>query len=280
MGLSCLAVFQLLHATSLDGLSKSLLKGASSLKSKKIAVLALPYHDGRVSSGSSIVSERLTTLLVGKRGVHLVERRLIQQLLAEKKLNETGIIDQENLRKIGNVLDVEAIITGTLIDLKNDKTEINARLIQVDSGEVLSAGQEIIERSWSDSPVTPKLPEKPVPQIPKEAVPAEAAVIENSSLPLPMKVPLKLSNESFPPSRRIYHGKETVGPKKKLNHPKNYNEQERDDDYGPLETTSEKFSHSSKKIQEKEAEEPTIKHPTEVGVVQEDYAPRKPLRRY
>ena len=41
---------------------------------KKIAVLGFPYHDGKSNSGSTIVQERLTTHIAGRRGVEQVNQ--------------------------------------------------------------------------------------------------------------------------------------------------------------------------------------------------------------
>ncbi len=203
------------HADEFSQLAKDLAQGASELKYKKVAVLTFPYHDGRMSSGSSIVSERLTTDLVGKKKLRVIERRLIEQLLTEKKLSEEGVVNQENLKTLGTVLDVDAIVTGTLIDLENNRTEINARMIRSDSGEVLSVGQVIVDRTWKDEPVSPR-PAAKIKRVAASPAPAPAPPpLLDDIDPSSAKSPVKLSNESFPPSRRIYH---TVGygePKKK-----------------------------------------------------------------
>ena len=174
-----------------------------------------------MSSGSTVVSERITTQLVGKKGIQVIERRLIEQLLSEKKLSETGVVSQENLKDIGKVLDADAVVTGTLIDLIGGKTEINARLIRTDSGEVLSAAQETITRTWADAPMEPKKKmmakkvESPMPRAPE---PPPQVLEEAAPAPVPAtskKPAMKLSNESFPAGRRIYHGNQPKPNKKK-----------------------------------------------------------------
>lgn len=287
-GLTALCLVQNAAAAPLDALTKNLSKGAASLKNKKIAVLAFPYHDGRVSSGSSVISERLTTELVGKKGIRVVERRLVEQLLAEKKLSETGVITQENLKDIGTILEADAIVTGTLIDLTNGKTEINARMIRADSGEVLSAAQESIERTWKDSPKMPRKPgtEKKVerkPAIEPEMLPDERHIVRPSSTGRKSgKTPMRLSNESFPPSRRIYHGNNPA-PKKKSPY-QYYEKREEDEDEGSYEdgyadayrdaqkskTTSNKSSSKNTKYTPPPPPERGLQHPTAIGVIRSE----------
>jgi len=94
-----------LHAAPLDALARKIASGASSLENKKVAVLTFPYHDEKISSASTLLSERLTTSLVARKELRVLERRLIEQLLKERKLNETGVIDPLTLKVLGQMLD-------------------------------------------------------------------------------------------------------------------------------------------------------------------------------
>ncbi|MEW6040832.1 MAG: CsgG/HfaB family protein, partial [Elusimicrobiota bacterium] len=111
-------------ADSYDSLSKKLCKGALKLKSKKIAVMSFSHHDGGYSSGSKAVSERLITRIAQEKDIQVIERSLLDKVMNEMKLESTGMIDTETTKKIGKVLGVDAIVTGTLIDLKDEQTEV------------------------------------------------------------------------------------------------------------------------------------------------------------
>lgn len=193
-------------------------------KSKKIAILPFPYHDGKISSGSSIVSERLTTYLF-KQNMQVVERRLIQKVLEEQKLGGTGIVDPRTAMELGKVLGVDAIVTGTLIDdVKSGKTEVNARMIHSKTGEILAAGVVKMNRHWSDRPRLPRsrarMKKEKVRTRKKETVEKKwAPAVRKESFvdegkPLPAGKGLNLSNESFPADRRIYHSDEKRDRKK------------------------------------------------------------------
>lgn len=121
-------------------------------KKATVGLLAFPYHDGRVSSGSSIVSERLTSHMAAIKGLRVVERNLITKIMEEQRLSETGVIDPDTAQKLGKILGVDVIVTGTLIDLGEDRTEINARGLLADTGEVIAADWIIIDRTWKDRP--------------------------------------------------------------------------------------------------------------------------------
>ena len=120
-------------------------------------MLNFPYHDGGLSSGSSIVQERLTTFLVESGKIEVIERNLLKKILDEMKLETTGVIDEKTTKELGKVLGVSGIVTGTLNDLKK-KTEVNARIIHTQTGKILAAGSVKIKRTWTDLPVVPDKP--------------------------------------------------------------------------------------------------------------------------
>ncbi|MBI4348823.1 MAG: VWA domain-containing protein [Elusimicrobia bacterium] len=136
-------------ADTLKKLSGKLEKGLKGEPARKVAVLSFPYTDGSATAGSKIVQERLTTFLAEAGTVQVIERQLLEKILDEKKLAQTGILDPKTSAELGRVLGVNALVTGTLNDLGGGRTEINARAIETDSGRILSAGQAVIPTSWS-----------------------------------------------------------------------------------------------------------------------------------
>src|SRR3990167_6845780 len=116
-----------LFADALQKIAKKISSVGKDLKNKKVAVLPLPYHDGRESKVSTIVSERLITKIVEQKKLEVIERSLLEK-----------------------VLGVEAIVSGTLIDLGEEEVEINARLIQAETGKILVASSGKVDRFWKD----------------------------------------------------------------------------------------------------------------------------------
>lgn len=153
------------QAASLKSLAKKLGKGLKGQENKKVAVLNFPYPGGALSSGSTIVQERLTTHLAEAGKLEIIERNRLDAVLSEMKLEKTGVIDEKTTHEIGRVLGVAALVTGTLNDLPEGRAEVNARLIEAQTGKVLAAGMAEIERTWKDAPVlaggTPPPPGKP-----------------------------------------------------------------------------------------------------------------------
>lgn len=141
-------------ADTLKKLSGKLERGLKGEPARKVAVLSFPYTDGSSALGSRIVQERLTTFLAEGGSVQVVERQLLQKILDEKKLAQTGILDPRTSQELGRVLGVNALVTGTLNDLTGGRTEINARAIETDSGRILSAGQAVITNTWGKAQPT------------------------------------------------------------------------------------------------------------------------------
>ena len=151
-------------ADQYDYLAKKISKGTKGLTNKKVAILPFQYYDGRKSPGSTIVAEHLTTKIVERGEVQVVERTLLNKIMDEMKLEKSGVIDNESTKELGKILGVEAIITGVLIEETEvddddddereviDEVSVNARLIKVETGDILVAAAKKIKKTWKDEP--------------------------------------------------------------------------------------------------------------------------------
>lgn len=131
-------------------MAQELSGSAGLLTSPKIAILPFVYGDKQKPEVGMMVSERLTTRIVKLHTFKVIERQLLENVLQELHLEGTGVMDAETTKKLGKVLGVEAIITGTILNLNNNRAEINARLIQTDTAEVIATASEEIYRSWDE----------------------------------------------------------------------------------------------------------------------------------
>jgi len=144
-------------------IAKELSEAAAFLTQPKVAIIPFSYTDQRKSEGGKIVAERLTTRLVKLKKLQIIERELLEKVLQELHLETTGIIDVETTKQLGKVLGVEAIITGTLVDIGDNLVEVNARVIKTQTAEVLTAASVEIEKIWSDVAIAPPRPGYPEP---------------------------------------------------------------------------------------------------------------------
>lgn len=187
----CLFLFPLLiYATPLKSLSKKLRKGLKAEKDFQCAVLNFTYPRGRMSTGSVLISERIITYLV-RGGSTVIERRLLEKLMEEQHLGQTGIINPKTVPSMGKVLGVDAVVLGTLTDLSDSVTEVQARAINVATGEILASATTVIGRLWRDRPRMPRL--------------------AHMRAPVPMAAPgLRVTPDQRRPSRKDFSGQTSI----------------------------------------------------------------------
>ena len=81
-------------------------------KYKRIAVLG--FNDTTNAPGSGNVVADLIASELMKKGYEVVERSRIEMILSEQKLRLSGIIDTSTAIRLGEILEVDAIVTGAL----------------------------------------------------------------------------------------------------------------------------------------------------------------------
>ncbi|OGS01127.1 MAG: hypothetical protein A3G41_00070 [Elusimicrobia bacterium RIFCSPLOWO2_12_FULL_59_9] len=136
---------------SYTNLAAELTQAALSHHVSQVAVLPFNSTDNSEFQDGSSVSERLITQMVRLGRVRVVERELLDKVMREQRLMQTGAVDVDEFRQVGRLLPVEAIITGSVSPL-GDQLEVHARLIEVGTGKVLFALQAEFENEWFDAP--------------------------------------------------------------------------------------------------------------------------------
>ncbi|MEF3281060.1 MAG: CsgG/HfaB family protein [Elusimicrobiota bacterium] len=130
-----------------DKLAMELASYASNVK--KMAVIPFSYADNTTSTkDGSIISERLTMKLINMQRFEIIERSVLNKVLDELKLQNSGVIDPSSAKELGKVLGVDAIITGTLVPTSDGKIEVNARIIKTDTAQAIGASQVYVVKDW------------------------------------------------------------------------------------------------------------------------------------
>ena len=114
---------------------------ASITKEQKQRVAVLPFKElhGQTTVLGTYLAEELLSHLVNS-GLKIVERGMLDKLLGEQKLQQTGAIDAATAKQVGKVASVDAIITGSVTDLQSN-VGINCRIIDTTTGDVFAAAQ-------------------------------------------------------------------------------------------------------------------------------------------
>lgn len=126
-------------------------RGARHEAVERIAVLPFLPADASAPGDGWNISERLITRLVRRGQVKVIEREMLSKLMEEHSLAKTGMIDPASLRRLGKILSVDAVVTGSFVTLGR-QVAVNARLILVETGVILAASEETLAREWFDSP--------------------------------------------------------------------------------------------------------------------------------
>jgi TolB-like protein len=131
---------QKILAEGIKDLATQIATNVSKEKKQKIAILPFRELDGKPTVLGTYVSEELVTDLFMIGGLDIVERTMLDRVLGEIKLGQTGVIDPETAKKVGKVAGVDAIVTGSITDLQS-YVALNCRLIDAQTGHVFAAAQ-------------------------------------------------------------------------------------------------------------------------------------------
>ena len=146
----------LVHAQStldqrLTELSKQISDGLTENQKQIIAVVEFVDLEGRVTSFGRFVAEELITRVYQTKKFKVIERQLLNKIVSEQRLSLGGMIDQTSAQKLGKLLGVDAIASGTVTDL-GKTLRVNARLISTGTGEVFAVAATEIAKD--DSVIT------------------------------------------------------------------------------------------------------------------------------
>lgn len=125
----------------LNEIAQQITESIPSDSKKTIAVMDFNTLEGNVTMFGRYVGEKLITKLFQTKRFKVIERGLLEKALQELKFNTTDLVDTANAKQLGKVVGADAIVTGTLTDL-GQSVEVNARVITVESGEVIGAASE------------------------------------------------------------------------------------------------------------------------------------------
>ena len=131
---------QKILAEGIKDLATQIATNVSKEKKQKVAILPFRELDGKPTVLGTYVSEELVTDLFMIGGLDIVERTMLDRVLGEIKLGQTGVIDPETAKKVGKVAGVDAIVTGSITDLQS-YVALNCRLIDAQTGHVFAAAQ-------------------------------------------------------------------------------------------------------------------------------------------
>lgn len=117
----------------------------------KVCVLPFLYIGaGPGSRGGMVVSERLSTELIRQARLKVMERALINKVLGELQLKNGDTADEALAKKAGRLLGADYVVTGSLFKKTGGALELNARAIEVVTGQVKAAVKADVNEDWME----------------------------------------------------------------------------------------------------------------------------------
>lgn len=132
-------------------LSALLVAGCASSKGESYAVagydfgglnkVAIASVTGRVygEAAKNTVSDFFVMELM-KKGYTVVERAQVQKILQEQEFQASGITSNQDAARAGQVLNVPAVMLISIPEYGNEKMEMSARLVEVETATILWIG--------------------------------------------------------------------------------------------------------------------------------------------
>jgi HEAT repeat protein/TolB-like protein len=106
-------------------------------KRMRVAVFDFANTSGAKTRFDAFIADTIVSEL-SRHPVTLLERKRLETLLGEQALSQTGVVDSSKALKLGTLLPVDAVVSGSYTEMGN-KLVINGRFIHVVTGEILSA---------------------------------------------------------------------------------------------------------------------------------------------
>ncbi|MBK8869654.1 MAG: hypothetical protein IPN19_01070 [Elusimicrobia bacterium] len=130
---------------------------AQTEKVNRIAVLEFSGVNGQESIAGRVAQDRFIYAFVTQGDVVVVERNRLDTVKNELTLGMTGLLDEATTKRIGKILGVDALVYGSLTARKKSLWDLHARLVAVETGEILGAttGSIPADLLGGDSTVSP-----------------------------------------------------------------------------------------------------------------------------
>jgi Mg-chelatase subunit ChlD len=109
-----------------------------------LAILPVLASGDGLGATAEYFTENLSLAAAGIGRFTLVERKDLQNILAELELQLSGLIDEASAARLGGFLGAEVLVSGTLYR-RADRYELFLKLVRVSSAEILSVARARVD---------------------------------------------------------------------------------------------------------------------------------------
>src|SRR5436309_7235318 len=115
----------------------------------RVAVLPFENTTGqKTDSLGTYLAEKVTHLLFAKRSATVVERTFLDKMVDEIARGYSGQFDEGSLKRAGRLLNADTLIVGSYTRLTTGVTEVMARAVSVETGEIVTASSATISAKF------------------------------------------------------------------------------------------------------------------------------------
>ncbi|MBI5623999.1 MAG: hypothetical protein HY924_09490 [Elusimicrobia bacterium] len=141
-------------------------RAAAKFAKRSAAVVAFSGVTGRDSLSGAVVSARIAQKLLAAGSVNVVERDVLDRAFEERTGSQKTMTPGAAVA-LGREMGIDAVIAGTVLELKDGRVEVNARMIDTKTGRVIAATSGRMEKDWSafDDNAAWDMPVPPIPSL-------------------------------------------------------------------------------------------------------------------
>ncbi len=132
---------------NLQPVASQIAQQISSSGRKSVAVIDFTNLDGQPTKlGRFLAEEFSVALLSDAKSFGVVDRTHFDLLLQEHNLSSTGLIDANTARKLGKIVGVEALVTGTLTPFQ-EHVRLSIEVLDTETARMVGAASEDIPKT-------------------------------------------------------------------------------------------------------------------------------------
>lgn len=132
------------NAASLNDTARDISGYFTKNPGKTVAVLAFKHGDAKAIAEVTGVQDRLTEQLVASGTVTVIERDRIEQVLREHQIDQSGATGKA---RIGELLQADYILTGSIAPGKRKNLEVTARLVEIATSKIVLTARATVLRA-------------------------------------------------------------------------------------------------------------------------------------
>lgn len=120
-------------------LSIKLAENITKAAKTRVAVVDFTDLQGNVTElGRFFAEEFAVALLEKKKGFEIIDRTHLQSMIKEHKLSATGLIDPATAQKLGKIVGVDTLVTGSITAF-GDSVRITVKILEIPTAQLIGA---------------------------------------------------------------------------------------------------------------------------------------------